>query len=534
MDCVGDSGDITPVSGCSEVDCNTNDATAGSTADADVTMTEDFEASEEDVVGGGRTTPLPDGSGATQVQSTGDTGVVCVDARLNPGNVTSAESSTLTKNKNNSKEHVMLKRLSSLNLEPSTTMLSSPETRSLNILSNNLNSNPSHIELCSHLKHIENAERIQNTSLPSTSSHRTTQLDIEGNLQKHYGRFCAYQKSHSVADTANRNTPSPGMYEKDYNESSKNISGLGSDKWCTSKEKFLDSSKLSEPKTPSKSNQYNLMNEVFEKKITDVAKNLNVDDVKTKCEKAVSNELHVPKVNLGAVVVKESFIEPPRMTRISKSFHGKTSNSSNLNIASGPRRASDSVSSLSTVAGGCSGGGGGGSNLPGQSDTSTSTTQPSVPIQSAATLKNIFPGKVPKSPRRASDATAVVGKNKSVNVQRQFMTQLSQPCTSSSSSSSLSMLTTPTRKASLNASSVIEGRGVNRFTTTLVDEAEHAASNWNRRAGLYNTSTTTTTITADNTQQQQQTLPDSSSSVMHGFNPVDNTMLYDQPQHRYE
>lgn len=42
---LGESGDVTPVSGCSEIEMNTNDATAGSTADCDVTVTEDIEGS---------------------------------------------------------------------------------------------------------------------------------------------------------------------------------------------------------------------------------------------------------------------------------------------------------------------------------------------------------------------------------------------------------------------------------------------------------------------------------------------------------
>lgn len=40
-----ESGEVTPVSGGSEIEFNTNDATAGSTADCDVTVTEDIESS---------------------------------------------------------------------------------------------------------------------------------------------------------------------------------------------------------------------------------------------------------------------------------------------------------------------------------------------------------------------------------------------------------------------------------------------------------------------------------------------------------
>lgn len=113
-------------------------------------------------------------------------------------------------------------------------------------------------------------------------------------------RYQSKSSSHLYSDAKCRNDK---VYDK---ESSKNVSVLGSDKWGSSKEKFLD------------------------------------NENGTRVETREPNEPHA-----GAVIVKESFIEVPRMTRISKSFHGKTSSNSNLNISTSvPRRASDSVPTL--------------------------------------------------------------------------------------------------------------------------------------------------------------------------------------------
>lgn len=376
-------------------------------------MTEEFDASEEDVLGD-RTTPLQESLSDAQQSSLYAVGGV--------------------KSKNNSKDQlVSFDRLSNVNVNDS--------PHNVNMLSNNLNI-ASKLE-ATHLKHIENAERVQNQ--PSTSSR--THYDNEGNLQKTYARIYSCPQSPSVSDS-NKNAPANvKLYEKDYAESSKNISSLGLDK-KTSKEKFCDSNR-SENKMSNKSNQFNLMNEVFDKKLIDVAKNLNIDETKPKVEKALSNELQLhPKVATGAgtVVVKESFIEPPRMTRISKSFHGKTATSSTLNVEAPPRRASDCV---------------------------TNQTH---------SLKNTFP----MSKTKTSDSD----KNKSINVQRQLMTQLSQPCGSSSA------MPAPVRKSSLS-----ERSSMSRFRTTLVDEAEHAASllpspaRIPTNSNVENSPTTTTTTT---------------------------------------
>lgn len=316
----------------SEIDLNTTDATAGSTADADVTVTEDL---EDDL---GRTSvPLSDSQPLQKQTTTND--------NTNTNKLSGNKTHTAECVKGNNIEKPILKRLSSLNLNETNITLSDNETKGLHVCTNNIFKNDKY--------------------KPSTSSD-----------------YCF-------------NKIKTNENNKENKDSTKNISVLGSDKWCTSKEKFLE-------------------NELATEK-----NNKQQDD-----KKYEKKELQVPKVNLGTVLVKESFIEPPRMTRISNSFHGKTSNTT-VDIT--PRRASDSVPSL---------------------------------CKPPDTLKNIFPtSKAPKSPRRCSE----IPKS---NIEKQLVTQLSQP-------SSSNVTHNNTRKASLNTDSVPTKT---RFTTTLVDEAEHAAS----------------------------------------------------------
>lgn len=368
-------------------------------------MTEDFDASEEDVLGG-QNTPLPE-LGSTH----SDLSLSLENKLYNTGNLDSKNNQDLTG-----------ERLSNLSLNDA-------DARGLNILSNNLDFIPvgcknTHV----HLKHIENTERVQNMPQPSTSQI----IDGEGNI--FYGRYCSYPQSPTIKDSNKNSTSSfrvaPSVYDKDYSESVKNISVVGIEKKNTCKEKLILDSGTSENKLPSKSNQFNLMNEVFEKKSSDVSKNLNVDEGKIKVEKSVPNELQLP----GSVVIKESFIEPPRISRVSKSFHGKTSNSSCLNMAATPRRASDSVTSPS----------------------SSSSSQPPI--------KNVLCQKTGDQSETA----------KITNVNRQFTTQLSQPC-----GSTVPIPPPVVRKSSLSE----RGGASSRFTTTRVAEAEHVASN-RYRAGL--------------------------------------------------
>lgn len=166
------------------------------------------------------------------------------------------------------------------------------------------------------------------------------------------------------------------IYEKETPNANKNLSSAGSSKWTTEKERFLDTTKNLE-----------LVKAHFLETNIDIIKNLNIKPDKSKIESS--------KPKPGTVFVKEKYIEPPKVTRISRSFHGKSNTGSSLDITSAPRRASDGVSM---------------ENLKSEKDTT----------------------------------------------KRKLLSQLSQPC--GSFSRKTSELSRP------------------RFTTRIVDEAEHAAS----------------------------------------------------------
>ncbi|XP_064211958.1 inositol hexakisphosphate and diphosphoinositol-pentakisphosphate kinase 2 isoform X15 [Tribolium castaneum] len=318
----GDSGDVTPVSGGSEVEFNTNDATAGSTADCDVTVTEDIDScflGDDDVID--NKNPVPSG----MITSMTENNLLCQGI--------------------------------------TTPKVISPLNANVSIYTNVLH--PSNSDSFT-LKHIENSERIQ------TSTNRI---------------FNDFDRGKDLKNL----TKKSNIYDKDIPSSSKNISALGSDKWCTSKEKFLDSI-TTKPDTPEKKPEQ--------------------------------------KPNPGTVLVKEHYIEPPRMTRVSRSFHGKSPTSNSyLDISNAiPRRASEGVPLTSR-------------NL---------NLQPE-------TLKQ----DVQNSTRRKSNIEKIKA------TRPQFITQLSQPCGSTLQSPSVAL-----RKTSLTDVSASK----KRFTTTLVDEAEHAAS----------------------------------------------------------
>nr|XP_015837410.1 PREDICTED: inositol hexakisphosphate and diphosphoinositol-pentakisphosphate kinase 2 isoform X17 [Tribolium castaneum] len=318
----GDSGDVTPVSGGSEVEFNTNDATAGSTADCDVTVTEDIDSC-----------------------FLGDDDVIDNKNPVSSGMITSMTENNL------------------LCQGITTPKVISPLNANVSIYTNVLH--PSNSDSFT-LKHIENSERIQ------TSTNRI---------------FNDFDRGKDLKNL----TKKSNIYDKDIPSSSKNISALGSDKWCTSKEKFLDSI-TTKPDTPEKKPEQ--------------------------------------KPNPGTVLVKEHYIEPPRMTRVSRSFHGKSPTSNSyLDISNAiPRRASEGVPLTSR-------------NL---------NLQPE-------TLKQ----DVQNSTRRKSNIEKIKA------TRPQFITQLSQPCGSTLQSPSVAL-----RKTSLTDVSASK----KRFTTTLVDEAEHAAS----------------------------------------------------------
>ncbi|XP_045479236.1 inositol hexakisphosphate and diphosphoinositol-pentakisphosphate kinase 2 isoform X11 [Harmonia axyridis] len=157
-------------------------------------------------------------------------------------------------------------------------------------------------------------------------------------------------------------------------------SGLGSDKWVSEKEKFLENSTI-------------------------------------KNENYVDNTNRKENQKLGAVMIKESFIELPRIGRISRSFHGKSpSKDSYLEIDSTPRRASDNMVNL------------------------TSTFLNSKPLN----LKNMD----------------LMQGDKSKHTRPKFCTQKSQPCPVASKEEF--------RKSSLSDPQNLKGA---RFTTTIVDES---------------------------------------------------------------
>lgn len=274
-----------------------------------------------------------------------------------------------------------------------------------------------------------------------------------------------------------------------HNKTDKNISTPGSDKWVATKEKFLEN-------------------------IT------QTDEIKTETT-------NVPKINLGAVLVKESFIEPPRISRVSKSFHGQSSNP-NLDIANVPRRASDCISShksetelqkpineLPNSSRRSSELGNKSSNIDRKLFTQLSHPGPSsfieiqkhkfepikteinqkliditsnldsvevfsqksspkkgkiCPLDEKETLTNVFQSQKSVDFKIKTDENMVAKSSpkmlKKANFDRQFVSQLSQP-------SSSNITHSYNRKASLNLENVA---GKNRFTTIKVDEAEHAAS----------------------------------------------------------
>lgn len=318
---VGDSGDVTPVSGGSEVEFNTNDATAGSIAECDVTVTEDIDSCFID--------EFPEITSSSAV------------THLPPFITTSVTENNL---------------LWQGNITPKAI---SPMTSNINVYTNVLHSSTS-----DNLKHLENFDRTQ----PSSPR-------IYNDFDRDRKEFKNFTKKSNI-------------YDKDISSSSKNISAMGADKWCTSKEKFLDNTL------------------------------------------SLTNECKIPEesstVNPGTVLVKEHFIEPPRMNRISRSFHGKSSTSTSfLDISVTPRRASEGVPLCSRHL----------------------SSQPE-PMQ--ATSEN----------RRKSNALK--------SGRPQLLTQLSSPNTS-----------TTVKNPGLNfrkTSLTDPGMGRMRFTTTLVNEAEHAAS----------------------------------------------------------
>ncbi|KAG5890699.1 hypothetical protein JTB14_016529 [Gonioctena quinquepunctata] len=335
------SGDVTPVSG-SEVDFNTNDATAGSSAECDVTVTEDIEMS-------------------LSMGEEIDPDETVTSARLGAySSIFNYPSCSNTVDNN-------------LFQPPSTPKLISPINANINVCTNVLFSPTSESY---NMKHMENSERLQSSR--NIIINEFGKSDLKNIIKK------------------------SNIFEKDIPSSNLNLACPSSDKWSTTKEKFLE-------------------NKTFDKTDNiDFGKNLN-----TNTEKKVEKESELTKIMPGAVLIKASYIEPPRISRVSRSFHGKSHTSSNIQgICNSPRRSSDGP------------------------------TRVLNPI-SFPEAQNVS-GAKPKSNIK-----------KSLN-RPQFFSQLSQP-----SGSSLTMSDTFFRKSSLSESTTTKPQ---RFTTRRVDEAEHAAS----------------------------------------------------------
>lgn len=256
----------------------------------------------------------------------------------------------------------------------------------------------------------ENVNICSNILQPNTATRSAENTEKKVFINRIYNEFDDKLKLNK-----DRNEPRrPSIYDKDMPSCSKNLSSLGSDKWCTDKEKFLDFAKNIDF-TKSQSSETNL----------DVLKNLNIALGKTKVEKE-ANQLNPNQVKPGAVVIKEKYIEPPRITRISRSFHGKSPTSNSLlDIATTPRRASDGIPLTSR-------------NLNVRPETLKPDKNTNIDMDRSKT-----------------------------NYRPPYVTQLSQPSGSSSRA----------QEKEHRKSSLTENLSRNpRFTTTIVKEAEHAAS----------------------------------------------------------
>lgn len=242
-----------------------------------------------------------------------------------------------------------------------------PSSENVNVYKNVFQLTPS------NLKHVDNTDR-------------------KAFLNRIYNEF----EEKSITRKDGNLSRSPSLYEKDTASSSKNFSTSGTSKWSTEKEKFLESSR-----------HLDLVKAQYTEKNIDMLKNLNIDCDKSKITKDPS-ELNILKATPGAVVIKEKYIEPPKVTRVSRSFHGKSNTACSMDAAcAAPRRASDGVSVVNLM----------------------------------------------------SD-----NKEKLNAVKRKFVSQLSQS-------------KSPSRSVDERKSSLTDGTGARlRFTTTIVDEAEHAAS----------------------------------------------------------
>ncbi|KAL1512848.1 hypothetical protein ABEB36_002365 [Hypothenemus hampei] len=307
-----ESGELTPISFDSEMEFNTNDATAGSSSapDFDFVLTEDIDKEDVEMMDNNET-------------------------------ITSAGSRTLQRNLSENNTHS----------GGATPIALSPLTANVNVCTNDLDT--------SKVKAISNIKRAQ-----SLYAKKTDTIDIRDFVKD----FSVFKKQSSSSN--------PNV-----NMSNSNL------KWNTNKEKFFDS------------------NKEFKTDNIDFGKNLNTGASK-KMEK--DSEL-MSKLNPS--MLKDS----PKISRVSKSFHGNSCSGSHKDPPNILRRASD----------------------------------------------------IPLNSNSANECTENVRKNHS-RIRPQFVTQISQP-----SGDSSRLFGALPRKTSLTTDFVSRGA---RFTTTKVDEAEHVAS----------------------------------------------------------
>lgn len=362
------------MSGGSEIEFNTNDATAGSTADYDVTVTEDIESSftlgDEDFVDG----CVDTGGGAPPTTTDNNLLILSNNSTITPKIISPSHSSS----------HVNI-------LNVNNTLHTSSSDTCCNMLTTK--------------KHVENFERLQ----PASSSRIYNDFDLS-NSQKDFKNISKQLNA----------------YDKELTGSNKNISILGSDKWCTSKEKFLENNTKSFRKTDDGGGSGGGVT--------------SIDSTETDLSSSIT------KLNTRTVLVKEHYIEPPRITRVSRSFHGTKSDTGGgyLDISVTPRRASEGVSP------------------PNCCDVGMNAYQELMVAATSSRHRNNVMDKF---------------KTNNSSSRPQFISQLSQPCGGSLKSPNLSC-----RKGSLNDSGSVRQPQLSthhitkRFTTTLVNEAEHAAS----------------------------------------------------------
>ncbi|XP_055618187.1 inositol hexakisphosphate and diphosphoinositol-pentakisphosphate kinase isoform X4 [Toxorhynchites rutilus septentrionalis] len=271
------SGDLTPISTCSDWEFNTNDATKGST-----NTNNDLTAEDDD-----------------------EDATISTDTCLSTGEITAAsEESNTTPN---------------LNITLGST--SSSKTVQKEFLFDMKN-----------IKHDMSILRSEDLVPSSSASSYSTEVipKIENRLR------------------GNRIQKQISLYEKDLRTEAKNLSH--------ELNKFGERSATSLKRTAScnapETSHSHMSFEELQKDFPNIEKNLvsKFEHEQEKCSKSsksVSTRLNNSPTP-GALVIREGFIEPPRITRVPKSFHGKTDHHQ-IQVNDLARRASDLARPSSSV-----------------------------------------------------------------------------------------------------------------------------------------------------------------------------------------